>query len=124
MIRALRADIRTHFAWAWTRCLSSVTATSAPLHLRLPVARVSAEDAGRREFAELVSDHLLAHEHGHVLASVVDGDRVSHHLGEDGRRPRPGADHPLLPGGVHRLDAAQQPYLDERSLPGRPRHLA
>ena len=33
--------------------------------------------ARRRELAELVADHRLGDEHGHVLAAVVDGDRVA-----------------------------------------------
>ena len=41
---------------------------------------------------------------GHVLAPVVDRDRVPDHLGEDGRRARPGADHPLGARRVHLLD--------------------
>src|SRR5262245_61025857 len=87
-----------------------------PLHLRFPVAGVSAKRARRRELAELVSDHLLGDEHGYVLAAVVDRDRVPDHLREDGRGARPRADHPLLVRGVHRLDAAHQPLLDEWSL--------
>src|SRR5207245_3653820 len=69
-------------------------------------------------------DHLLGDEHGHVLAAVVDGDRVPDHLGEDRRGARPGADHVLLARGVHGLDPAQQPLLHERTLLGRTRHLA
>ena len=58
----------------------------ALLHLRRAVTGVPAEGAGRRELAELVTDHLLGHEDGHVLAAVVDGDGVADHLREDGRR--------------------------------------
>src|ERR1044072_5623302 len=78
---------------------------------------------GRRELAELVPDHLLGDEHGHVLAAVVDRDRVPDHLREDGRGARPGADHPLLVLLVHRLDAAHQPLLDERPFLAAPAHL-
>src|SRR5438067_13280370 len=63
-----------------------------------------------------MADHLLGHEHRHVLAPVVDRDRVADHLGEDGRRARPGADHLLAAGLVHRLDPPQQALLDERPL--------
>src|SRR2546421_722973 len=90
--------------------------------LGLPVAGVAAERPRRRELAELVADHLLGDEHGHVLAAVVDRNRVPDHLREDRRRPRPGADHPLLVGRVHRLDAAHQPLLDERALLGAAAH--
>src|SRR5947199_4043441 len=84
---------------------------------------MAAEHPRRRELPELVADHLLADEDGHVLAAVVDRDRVADHLGEDRRRPRPGADHLLAAGFVHPSDAAHQPLLDERALLARPRHL-
>src|SRR5207248_2747761 len=86
--------------------------------------RVAAERPRRRELAQLVPDHLLRDEHGHVLAAVVNGDRVPDHLGEDRRGARPGADHRLLARLVHRLDPAHQPFLHERPLLARPRHLA
>ena len=38
---------------------------------------------------------------GHVLAAVVHGDRVAHHLGEDRGGARPGLDHLLVAGLVH-----------------------
>src|SRR5205823_1428446 len=82
----------------------------------LAVARMAAERPRRSELAELVPDHLLGDEDRHVLTAVVDRDRVPDHLREDGRRARPRADHPLLVRGVHRLDAAHQPLLDERPL--------
>src|ERR671936_3047534 len=85
---------------------------------------MTAERPGRRELAELVTDHLLGDEHRHVLAAVVHRDRVSDHLREDRRRTRPGADHSLLVRRVHRLDAAHQPLLDERALLARSAHLA
>src|SRR5207237_9174524 len=86
--RALRADVRTHFASARTSC--GVSAEAMPLtllHLSLAVARVAAERARRGELADLVPDHLLADEHRHVLAPIVDRDRVPDHLREDGRGP-------------------------------------
>jgi hypothetical protein len=95
---------------------------AAARHLGGAVTGVAAEGPGGRELAQLVADHLLADEHGHVLAAVVDRDRVPDHLGEDRGRARPGADHPLLAARVHRLDPGQQPLLDERPLLGRPAH--
>ena len=62
-------------------------------HRTLPLRVMAAVGARRRELAELVADHRLGDEHGHVLAAVVDGDRVADHLREDRRRARPGADH-------------------------------
>src|SRR5579875_2550547 len=82
----------------------------------LPGPRMPAIQPRRRELPELVPHHRLRDEHGHVLAPVMDGDRVPDHLGKDRRRARPGADHALLARAVHRLDAAHQPLLDERPL--------
>src|SRR5262249_35143990 len=76
----------------------------------------------RRELAELVADHLLGDEDGHVLAAVVDRDRVTDHLREDRRAPRPGADHVLLSGRVHRLDTPEQALVDEWPLLRAARH--
>src|SRR5256885_15072715 len=93
-----------------------------PLDLRLAVAGVAAEHPRRRELAELVADHLLADEDGHVLAAVVDRDRMPDHLREDRRRPRPGADHLLAARLVHPVDATHQPLFDERALFARSAH--
>src|SRR4051794_4232286 len=85
---------------------------------------MATEVARRCELAELVPDHLLGDEHGHVLLPVVDRDRVADHVGEDRGRARPGAHHLLLAGVVHRLDAGEQPLLHERTLLRAARHLA
>src|SRR5712691_3043866 len=100
-------------------CLSRQSTALGLLHLGLAIAGVAAEEPGRCELAELVADHLLGHEHGHVLTAVVDGDRVPDHLRKDRRGPRPGADHPLAAGGVHLLDALHQALLHEGPLLGR-----
>src|SRR5207244_13605729 len=141
--RALRGDMRTHLATARTSCVSTaligqprerfaglrdafrpefssqtgrVACSLGPLDLRLAVARVAAEHPRRRELAELVHDHLLADEDGHVLTAVVDRDRVPDHLGEDRRGPRPGADHWLAAGLVHPVDAARPPRRADPAL--------
>src|SRR5579863_5941896 len=44
---------------------------------------VALEDAGRRELAQLVADHVLAHQHRYVLTAVVHRDGETHHLGRD-----------------------------------------
>src|SRR5919197_4079346 len=97
--------------------------SSLLLHLGLAVAGMRAKGARRRELAELVPDHLLGDEDRHVLAAVVDRDRVADHLREDRGGARPGAHHPLLVLLVHRLDAAHQPLLDERPLLRASAHL-
>src|SRR5439155_4938781 len=83
----------------------------------LPVVLlVTLERPGQRELAELVPDHRLRHEHGHVLTPVVHGDRVPQHLGDDGRPPRPGLDHVLRVLGVLRVHLLEQVVVDERAL--------
>src|SRR5947207_15190894 len=77
---------------------------------------MAAEVPRRRELTELVADHLLRDEHGHVLAAVVDGDRVTDHLGEDGSGARPRAEHLLRARRVHLLDLLEQPFFHERPL--------
>src|SRR3954462_1703037 len=76
------------------------SALSSPALRVLLLAGVVAEGARRRELAELVSHHRLGDVHGHVLATVVDGDRVTHHLRDDRGTPRPGLDDLLLVVGV------------------------
>src|SRR5207248_5825840 len=110
--------------WHRSSPLASVESRPAPLAAAAlaVVFLVALERAGHRELAELVPDHRLGDEHRHVLAPVVHGDRVSDHLREDRRGPGPGADHPLVAGGVHGLDPGQQPLLDERPLLARATH--
>ncbi len=63
-----------------------------PATAAVGVLAMTAEGAGRRELAQLVTDHLLGHENRHVLPAVVDGDRVPNHPREDRAGARPGAD--------------------------------
>src|SRR5258708_30498778 len=83
---------------------------------------MGAEGASRGELAELVPDHRLGDEDRHVLAPVVNGDRVPDHLREHGRGPRPGFDHLLFAGLVHRGDPRHQPLLDPGALFRRASH--
>src|SRR5918995_3060581 len=85
-------------------CMSSTW--SAPPRAAV-VLDVPTEGARGRELAELVPDHRLGHEDRDVLAAVVHGDRVSEHVGDDRRAPRPGADdvlRALVVLGVHLLE--------------------
>src|SRR5665647_1942801 len=106
--RALRGATRMYFACALT---------AMPLPSGRAVALdVTAERAGERELAQLVTDHRLADEDGHVLAPIVNGDGVTDHVGEHCRGPRPGLDHLLLAGGVHVFDALEKALVDERTF--------
>src|SRR6266498_3533237 len=83
---------------------------------------VDAEGPGRRELAELVADHRLADVHGHVLAAVVDRDRVPDHVGDDGRAPGPGPDDPLVAPTVQVVDLLQQVIVNKRAFFERASH--
>src|SRR5881396_567170 len=106
------------------RALAVASMIAALLERRAPlrVVAVGAEGPGRRELAELVPDHGLRDEHGHVLAAIVHRDRVPDHLRHDRRPPRPRADDPLVASVVHLLDLLHEVVVDERPLLDRPRH--
>src|SRR3954464_718982 len=88
----------------------------------LLLAGVVPERARRRELAELVADHRFGDVHGHVLAPVVHGDRVTDHLRDDRGAPRPGPDDLLLVVGVESVHLLQQVVVDERALLQAARH--
>jgi hypothetical protein len=48
---------------------------------------VTPEGASRREFAQLMTNHVLADIDRHVSSPIVDSNRVPNHLWENGRRP-------------------------------------
>src|SRR5690606_1697917 len=86
------------------------------------LAGVELEGARRRELTELVADHRLGDIHRHVLATVVHGDGVAHHVGEDRAAARPGLDDPLLALLVQLVDLLQQVVVDEGTLLQAARH--
>src|SRR6187399_2205382 len=49
------------------------------------VARVRLEGARRRELTQLVTDHVFGDQDRDVLTAVMDGDRETHHVGNDHR---------------------------------------
>src|SRR5262249_2507700 len=80
------------------------------------LAGVVPERAGGRELAELVTDHRLGDVDGHVLAPIVDGQRVAHHVRRDGGAAGPRLDDPTLAGPVHGVDLLLEMVVDERAL--------
>src|SRR5918994_85302 len=98
-----------------TISLSSIATASAATAL-LVVLHVAAEGAGGREFAQFVADHALGHEHGDVLATVVDGDGVTEHDRNDHGTARPGLDDVLGAGFVLDNHLAKQVLVDEGAL--------
>jgi len=59
---------------------------------------------GRGEFSQPMAHHILGDENGYELFPVVNGQRVTHQLGNDGRCSRPGLHHPFLVREIHLLD--------------------
>jgi hypothetical protein len=66
------------------------------------------KQSGRSKLSQLVSHHVLGDVNGDVAPTIVHGNGVPHHLGEDCRGSRPSLDHPLIAGSVHVLDSIQQ----------------
>ena len=80
------------------------------------------EGAGGRELAELVPDHVLGDVDGDELLPVVDGERVTDHLGHDRRTARPGLHHALVPRRVEGDDLLQEVPVHEGAFLCRTRH--
>src|SRR5215217_35055 len=89
---------------------------AAGLLVRLVVAGVAAEQARRRELAELVTHHVLGHIDRDELVAVVHGEGVAHELGQDRACPAPGLHHPLLVAGRHGGHLAGEVLRDVRPL--------
>src|SRR6202007_478059 len=90
---------------------------------RRAATRVTLEDPGHRELAELVAHHRLGDVDGDVLLSIVDGDRQSDHLRRDRRTARPGFDHATVAFAPRLLDLLHEVVVDERPLLQTPCHL-
>ncbi len=64
----------------------------AYLPLRFFVGRMTVVGAGWRELAKLVTDHVFGDIHGNVLLAVVDTERQTNELRQNGRTTRPDLD--------------------------------
>jgi len=71
---------------------------------------------GRSEFSQFVSHHLIADKHGNVLATIVNGDCVTHHQGQDSGGSRPRFDYFFFIAGVQPFNFFEQAVGDEGSL--------
>src|SRR5438046_2700291 len=80
------------------------------------LAAVTFEHAGQREFAELVTDHVLGDVDRDELLPVVYGQGVADHLRNDRGAARPGLDDLLLALAIHRFDFLLEVLVDERAL--------
>src|ERR1035441_8499015 len=76
-----------------------MSATRSPL-----LAGVVPEGARGGELAQFVADHRLGHVDRDVTATVVDGNGVADHVGDDGGAAGPGLDDLLLPARVEHVD--------------------
>src|SRR5215831_650397 len=83
---------------------------------------MAVKGAGRCEFAELVADHLLRHEHWNVLVAVVDAERQTHELRQNRRAPAPDLDDVGAAGCTRGVSLLEHIAVDERTLPDRSRH--
>src|ERR1700733_10838972 len=63
------------------------------------IAGMAVKGPRRREFAELVTDHVLGAVDRDELVAVVDGEGKRDHFGRDHRAPRPGLDDALVARG-------------------------
>src|SRR6478735_11780351 len=76
----------------------------------------------RCEPEALVTPYRLGDVDRHVLATVVDRERVPDHVGSDGGPARPRLDHLAVARRVHRVDLLLQVVVDERPLLQAARH--
>src|SRR5580692_7203513 len=95
----------------WRALVAVMSATRSPL-----LAGVVPEGACGGELAQFVADHRLGHVDRDVTATVVDGNGVADHVGDDGGAAGPGLDDLLVPAGVEHVHLLQQVVVDERSL--------
>ena len=69
-----------------------------------------AEPSGRGKFTKAVAHHIVCHIDRHMTVSVVYGDGMTDHLGEDGAGAAPGADDLFVAFGclLYTSDAADE----------------
>src|SRR5215470_8458038 len=113
------ASARSRFGLPIFVAFSSLPCCSCRRDLRphgLLIAAVPMKSPRRREFAELVADHVLGHADGNVLLPVVDAEGQPHELRQDGGPPAPDADDFIAAGVAHGLGLLQQITVDEWTL--------
>src|SRR5277367_2207999 len=77
---------------------------------------VALKGACRRELSELVPDHLFGHIDRNKFPSVVDGNRVPDHVGNDRGTPRPRLDYFLFTARIQSFYFVAQVAIDKRPL--------
>src|SRR6516162_4425890 len=93
---SLRGLVRSPRRQAWAS-VSSRRRGAAGLPISAPprplVASVAVKCPGRRELAELVTDHILGDQHRDELVAVIDPKCEPDELRKDRRTARPGPNH-------------------------------
>src|ERR671924_334661 len=100
----------------WTGTAAPRFENSRMCRASFGVVPMGPEHSRRGELPELVPDHGLGDEQRDVLPSVMNGDGVTDHLGDDRGAPGPRPDDALGAAPVHVVDLLQQVVVDERSL--------
>src|SRR5215510_2700279 len=118
-MRSVRNTARASFP----ACFGGALGLLISLPLGLLVGAMAEIVPRRREFAELVADHVLAHQHGRELLAVVNLEREADELRHDGGAARPRLDGLAAAAAGGLLGLGQQITVDERAFPDRTRHL-
>jgi hypothetical protein len=79
---------------------------------------------GGRKFTQAVSNHIFGDIDGHMSPTIMDSNSVSDHLREDGARPAPGPNNPLITTGIHILDSFEQFCFYKGSFLQRTSHVS
>src|SRR6478609_10674458 len=80
------------------------------------------EGPGRRELAELVTDHFLVDGHRNVLLTVVDAEGQADELRQDRRATAPDLDDVVTARAARRFRLLQDRSFDKRAFPHRTNH--
>jgi hypothetical protein len=84
---------------------------------------VTSEVSRGGKLTQAVTHHVFGDVNGHMSAAIMHSDGMTYHLGKDGARPAPGANHLLLTFGIHSFNFFQQFRVDERPFLKRSRHI-
>src|SRR5512134_2208675 len=118
-MRTVRSTARASFA----ACFGGAFGLLISLPLGLLIGAVAEIVPRRRELAELVADHVLAHEHRRELLAVVHLEGEADELRHDGGAARPGLDRFAAAAASDLLGLGEQITVDEWAFPNRTRHL-
>jgi hypothetical protein len=81
------------------------------------------KEPGRSELPKFVPDHVFRHENRNKLFPVMNRERMSDHIWNDGRPSRPGLNDLAILVLIHPIYFFKQMIVNECALAYRPRHL-